>query len=160
MKILITILMLCFIGLGQTTFAQNRQLPKAIESFYQAFNTFNTGETALFTNFTAENFTDRMFEKPPADGGKENLVNAIKGFRTAFPDLKITVAKVWKDGNTYICKTDISGTNSGSFFGMPPTNRKVNFSAIDVFELKKGKILNVWHVEQVEKLKEQLTQGK
>jgi steroid delta-isomerase-like uncharacterized protein len=157
MKILITVLMLCLVLFGQATFAQNRRLPKAIENFYQAFN---TGETALFTNFTAENFTDRMFEKPPADGGKENLVNAIKGFRTAFPDLKITVAKVWKDGNTYICKTDISGTNSGSFFGMPPTNRKVNFSAIDVFELKKGKILNVWHVEQVEKLKEQLTQGK
>lgn len=144
--------LICF---GQSADAQsaNAKLPKPIDNFYKAFN---TGDFSLFLSSAAENFTDRMFKDRLPDGGKENLVNNIKNFRAGFPDGKITVVKIWRDGNTYICKTEITGTNSGSFYGMPPTNKKVNFAAIDIFELKNGKILNVWHVEEIDKLKEQL----
>lgn len=134
--------------------SEDRQTPEAIESFYRAFN---TGDTTAFLNVAAENFTDKMQEATSADGGKGGVVYAIKVFRIGYPDLKIEIEKMWKDGNGYVCKTRITGTNTGSLFGTAATNKPVSFSAIDAFEIVDEKIVNLWHIEQIDKMKQQLT---
>ena len=133
--------------------SEDRQTPKAIESFYRAFN---SGDTTAFLNAVATNFVDKMQDVSSADGGRSGVVYAIKAFRVGYPDLKIEIEKMWKDGNGYVCKTHITGTNTGNLFGAPATNKSVSFSAIDAFEIVDEKIVNLWHIEQIEKMKQQL----
>lgn len=138
---------------AQAAASEPTKIPIAIESFYQAFN---TGDTTAFLNVAAPDFTDKMQEVPSADGGKGGVVFAIKAFRTGFPDLKIEIEKIWRDGNSYVCKTRISGHNTGNLFGMPATQKSVSFSAMDAFEIANDKIVKLWHIEQLDKMKQQL----
>ena len=121
------------------------------ENFYAAFN---TGNANLFLGITAESFKDNMNDKP--NGHKENVAYVIKAFKEAYPDLHIAIEKSWLDGNTLTCKTIITGTNTGKLFGTEPTGKAVAFNAIDVFEIENNKIVNLWHVEDISKMMQQL----
>lgn len=121
------------------------------DNFYAAFN---TGNANLFLGITAESFKDNMSDKP--NGHKENVAYVIKAFKEGYPDLHITIEKSWLDGNTLTCKTIITGTNTGKLFGAEATGKKVAFNAIDVFEIENNKIINLWHVEEIAKMGQQL----
>ena len=43
----------------------------------------------------------------------------------------------------------ISGTNDGEIMGMQPTKKSFEFSAIDIWRVKDGKLAEAWHVEQM-----------
>ncbi len=131
--------------------AKTNYLKLIEDNFYGAFN---TGNAALFLGITAEEFKDNMNEKP--SGHKENVAYAINAFKEGYPDLHIAIEKSWSSGNTLTCKTVITGTNTGKLFGAEPTGKKVSFSAIDIFEIDNNKIVNLWHVEEIAKMMQQL----
>ena len=131
--------------------AKTKYLKLIEDNFYAAFN---SGNADLFLGITSESFKDNMSDK--MNGHKENVAYVIKAFKEGYPDLHIAVEKSWLDGNTLTCKTIITGTNTGKLFGAEPTGKKVQFSAIDVFEIDNNKIVNLWHVEEIAKMGQQL----
>jgi predicted ester cyclase len=60
---------------------------------------------------------------PGGTPGIEGLLYAVNAYREGFPDLRITVDKVVSDGDCVVGYGLISGTNTGSFFGMPPSGK-------------------------------------
>src|SRR5262245_64639157 len=60
---------------------------------------------------------------PGAPPGIDGLLYAVTAYQQGFPDLRITVDKVVCDGDCAVGYGQISGTNTGSFFGMPPTGK-------------------------------------
>jgi predicted ester cyclase len=41
-------------------------------------------------------------------------------------------------------RVTVTGTQTGPFFGMPAPNKKVNFTAIDIYRFKDGKVVERW----------------
>jgi len=73
-----------------------------------------------------------------------------------FPDLRITVDKVVSDGDCVVGYGLISGTNTGSFFGMPPSGKSAEFGYIDVYRIDEGRGSEAWHIEDIAGLMRQL----
>lgn len=65
----------------------------------------------------------------------------------AFPDRRFVVHKLWEvdGGDTVICHYSMIGTHSGgSFFGAPPTGKKVEINGTAILRFKDGKIVEHW----------------
>ena len=65
-------------------------------------------------------------------------------FFSAFPDLQGTVEDLFAEGDRVAVRLMWRGTNSGSFNGMPPTDKQVAFSTTNIFRLVNGKIAENW----------------
>ncbi len=55
--------------------------------------------------------------------------------------------EILQDGNKVIVRSEITGTQRGPFMGFPAKSRKMTIQAIDIHEVKDGKIVRTWHTE-------------
>jgi steroid delta-isomerase-like uncharacterized protein len=81
---------------------------------------------------------------PNAKKGPEGFREIIQQFLDAFPDMKINVEFIISEGDMVATKGTWTGTNKGSFMGMPVTNKKVNVGYADFWKLKNGKCIENW----------------
>ena len=80
-----------------------------------------------------------IVENPPT--GIEGVKELVKLFRTAFPDLHFDIEDQIAEGNKVVTRMNVHGTHQGDFQGMPPTGKRITFSAISIWELAEGKLL-------------------
>jgi steroid delta-isomerase-like uncharacterized protein len=151
-KIIVLCLALTACGTPQPP---KEQLVAVAEKFY---GSFNAGDKEQFLAVTADDFTDHMASPRPDDGGKGGIAYAVEAFKQGYPDLKITIDRTWQDGDTLVVFTKVTGTNTGPLFGQPPSGKAVQFSTLDSMEIEKGKIKNLWHIEQQYQMWQQLMQ--
>jgi steroid delta-isomerase-like uncharacterized protein len=65
----------------------------------------------------------------------EETATYASGLWATFPDLAFELRSVVQTGdNNLVAEWVMSGTNSGSFRGLPPTGKKVTLTGIDVIE--------------------------
>ncbi len=79
--------------------------------------------------------------QPP---GLEGVKEGFAVFRAAFPDLQITVEDMIAAADTVVSRITISGTQHGTFFGIPPTGRRVSISGIHIHQIDGGKVSEHW----------------
>ena len=92
----------------------------------------------------------RWVDIPAAPGrpaGPAGAKQVLAELAATFPDMDIHVDDVLHDGNKVIVRSTISGTQRAVFLGIPATNRRMSIQAIDIHELKDGKIIRTWHTE-------------
>jgi predicted ester cyclase len=65
-------------------------------------------------------------------------------FVEGFPDLHLTVQDAVGDGELVAQHILFEGTHTGVFQGLPPTNRKVTFDAIELNRMVDGKVAEHW----------------
>ena len=82
----------------------------------------------------------------PHLSGTTNDVPVVNGVAT-FPDLSIKIEDILQEGNKVVVRSTISGTQKGPFLGYPAKNRKMTIQAVDIHEVKDGKIIQTWHTE-------------
>lgn len=61
-------------------------------------------------------------------------------FWKPFPDLKMTIEKIFSDGDWVACHVRISGRNTGNFMGMPATGKTVDITATGMFRCENGRV--------------------
>ena len=82
-------------------------------------------------------------------GGRATFTHAAgmaeaKGWRDAFPDLKITVDKQVAEGDLVAVRWTARGTNTGTGNGIPATGRAVQTTGTTLFRLADGQIAEEW----------------
>ncbi len=82
-------------------------------------------------------------------GGRRTFTHAdgmaeAKGWREAFPDLKITVDKQVAEGDLVAVHWTARGTNTGAGNGIPATGRAVEITGTTLFRLADGRIAEEW----------------
>ena len=90
--------------------------------------------------------------QPGIDGFKE----IVKQFSDAFPDMKITQEEVTGEGDIVAARGSWTGTNKGSFMGMPATGKHVKVQYMDFWKLKDGKCIENWVQMDIAGLMQQL----
>jgi steroid delta-isomerase-like uncharacterized protein len=86
------------------------------------------------------------YEDPTTQGPVSGAAFAshMAGLWTAFPDLAFEERSLGATGPGHACaEWTMTGTNAGSFAGLPPTGRSVRLPGVDVFTLREGAIRSV-----------------
>ncbi|MDU5194987.1 MAG: ester cyclase [Enterobacter sichuanensis] len=138
----------------------DKSLPRtqltANEAVAREYATFwNTGEESLARDALAANFID----KTPPEGrkqGPEGAILASRAFRTAVPDLRCEVEQMIVSGDRVVSHLHFYGTFTGTFGKLKGKGQKIDFIATDIYEIREGKIVANWHIEDNLTLMKQL----
>ena len=111
-----------------------------IDTHYQGLNTGDVERAA-------SPFSDDVVCEFPAGplSGIGELRGMIQTFITAFPDLRIEVRNIWREGDGAVAEVTFTGTHTGPMATpggeVPPTGRPVRFPLIDIFTARDGKVV-------------------
>jgi len=82
---------------------------------------------------------------------------ALKRFGTMFfADQVGAFDIVVSDGDCAVSYGQVSGTNTGGFFGMPSTGKTAEFGHIDICRIGGGRITEAWPIEDIAGLMRQV----
>ena len=76
--------------------------------------------------------------------GLEGFKQIITMFRTAFPDLHVTVEDMVAEGDKVAHRLILRGTQKGDLMGIAPTGKQVTVSAITISRFADGKEVEAW----------------
>ena len=65
-------------------------------------------------------------------------------FVEAFPNLRLTVEDIFSGGDLVAARVAFRGTHRGEFQGIPPTDKQVAFSSIEIDRMVDGKVAEHW----------------
>jgi len=66
----------------------------------------------------------------------------VKGYRTAFPDLKLEIISLVSEGNFIATRWRATGTHRGPLMGMEATGKKAVTTGLDLAEVRNGKVIS------------------
>lgn len=93
---------------------------------------------------------------PDEDAGVDGLILNLERARVSRPDFAFRIDDLFVDGDLVVVRTTISGTHLGDFFGVAPTGTWIEIPAIDLWQVADGKLVGVWHLEDILDMMEQL----
>lgn len=107
---------------------------------------FHKRNLAAIDEFVAADQVDHTLppQLPPTTDGTKR---AIGMFLTAFPDVQIAIDDMIAEGDRVAVRYTSSGTQRGSFGGMPPTGRKVRIPSYLIARVADGKIVEQWGMD-------------
>jgi predicted ester cyclase len=88
--------------------------------------------------------------------GMEGAKAAHRIMLAGFPDYQTTIDDLLAEGDKVAARITMSGTNAGSFLGIPPTGRQVSFTGMYIARIENGKIVEHWGEEDGISLLQQL----
>jgi steroid delta-isomerase-like uncharacterized protein len=105
---------------------------------------FTQGNLAVVDELAAENFVNH----DPADGGdysgREAAKQQIEMYRTAFPDLVVTVDDLFESGDHVALRWTARGTHRGELMGLAPTGAQTTITGISIDRYADGKLVESW----------------
>jgi predicted ester cyclase len=91
---------------------------------------------------------------PPMDvDGHKMLMSAFRG---GFPDMRVTIEEQVAEGNLVTNRLKMTGTNTGSFQGIPATGKQVIIVGINIMRFEGEKIVEIRGVLDVMGLMQQI----
>jgi steroid delta-isomerase-like uncharacterized protein len=80
------------------------------------------------------------------DSGRAEDRAATLGWRSAAPDIKMTILRLVADCEMVSAHWEGTGTNTGVGNGLPATGRKIRAQGVTFFKFREGKIAEEWSV--------------
>jgi steroid delta-isomerase-like uncharacterized protein len=112
------------------------------------------------SDFAFEVFSDdyvrhdfRPTDTLPGPAGQKRVAD---DFRTAFPDLRVTVDLIIGEGDFVVGRWTATGTHLGAWGELEPSGRSATFSAANIFRFEHGKVAEIWNHRDDLGLQEQL----
>ena len=137
-----------------TTVETNKQL--VTDWFEKGWN--NKEYEEMIPMIFAETWTDGHPIRPDQFDGHDGMLALVNSYYKAFPDIKFKITHLVADDNTVAVRLDVHGTHQGEIFGVHPTGKKINTSAMIFFEIENEKILVTWQEIDLIGLLSQLTE--
>jgi predicted ester cyclase len=125
-------------------------------SVQKVVDAFNTGNTDSLGNYVSENMIEHQVDPNIKSKGLAGLKEAVALYRTAFPDLKMTVIATVAEGDMVVSHMNLKGTNSGPMGSMPATNKSVDVNGVDIVRFADGKGVEHWGYSEEGKMMMQL----
>jgi steroid delta-isomerase-like uncharacterized protein len=102
---------------------------------------FNQGKFELAAEIYAQDFVNHGLTR---DIGLKEDQDAARGWKSAAPDLQMTVDKLLVDGECVVALWHGEGTNTGTGNGLPATGKKIKGRGITIWRIVDGKIREEW----------------
>jgi predicted ester cyclase len=108
----------------------------------EVFNDRDDAEEAAVRAPDYVAYAPASLEPTPLDS--EGWTRFLSGFVEAFPDLQLRVEDAVGEGDLVAQRIHFVGTHTGEFQGLPPTNRKVTFSGLELNRFVGGRVAEHW----------------
>ena len=105
---------------------------------------FNQGNYDVIEELIVPTFVNH----DPATGdvtGYDGLRQSIDGYRSAFPDLKITIEEQLAEGDLVATRWTAKGTHKGELMGIAPTGKESTVTGQTLDKIIDGKIAESWN---------------
>jgi predicted ester cyclase len=86
-----------------------------------------------------------------------NGVAQIGEFRRAVPDYDVEHEDFVVGEDRVAVRNTVSGTHQGTFLGFEPTGRRITMRTLDIHQVRDGRIVATWHLEDYAGLLAQLS---
>jgi steroid delta-isomerase-like uncharacterized protein len=101
------------------------------------------GNLSLADEIFASNYVDHDPANPDVSG-PEGFKLLVSKYRSAFPDLRLTVNDIFAEGDEVVVRWTWSGTHEGDLEGVPPTGKKMGGEGITISRFSGGKVEEDW----------------
>ena len=123
--------------------------------FQKMMNALNAKDLATLESLVDEDFVDNN-AMPDMPANKEGMINMMRMFVSAFPDLNITVNHWVAEGDLVVGVMTTEGTQTGEFMGMPPSGKEFSISEMHMIRVANGKMVEHWGVQDNMSMMQQL----
>jgi predicted ester cyclase len=116
---------------------------------------FEAGDQAALESTMVEDTTDHN-PLPGQRPGRSGVLDTLAMYRAAFPDLTLTIERQVAEGDLVAQNGLAKGTNTGPLMDQPATGAPAQFAWIDMYRIAEDRITEIWHLEDVAGLLQQL----
>jgi predicted ester cyclase len=81
---------------------------------------------------------------PSFGEGPAGVKQLVGAYRTAFPDVQITVDDTVAEGDTVVVRWTARATHTGNLLNIAPTGKPIHVTGTDTIRLAGGKIQETW----------------
>jgi steroid delta-isomerase-like uncharacterized protein len=105
---------------------------------------WNKGNLSLADQLFSPNYTHHDSSTPDFGRGPESERKRATLYRTAFPDLHLTIEDLIAEGETVMARWSCRGTHKGDLSGIAPTGKQFTISGVSIARLANGKMSEGW----------------
>jgi steroid delta-isomerase-like uncharacterized protein len=107
---------------------------------------WNKGDFSVLDTLIAPDADDHstVGGKVKTEKGSASFRAIVTMFRSAMPDIKLTVEDEIYAEDKVVHRWHLTGTDTGGMMGRPPTGQKLTFNGITTVRMKDGKIVERW----------------
>ncbi|MCW4037485.1 MAG: ester cyclase [Candidatus Bathyarchaeota archaeon] len=102
----------------------------------------NKRNTAVLDELIAHDFIYRTHQMRGLDVIKQVVEEEVAGF----PDLHVTIEDIIAEGDKVWIRLTETATHTGKFRGLRPTGRKITYTAVTIWRIVDGKVVEGWGV--------------
>jgi steroid delta-isomerase-like uncharacterized protein len=101
---------------------------------------WNKGNLQATDDLFTANYTHHDSSTPDVGRGPESEKKRATLYRTAFPDLRLTVEDIIAEGETVVARWSCQGTHKGDLNGIAPTGKHVKMTGVSIARFTNGKM--------------------
>ena len=105
---------------------------------------WNKGNLPVADELIAPTYTHHDASTPDVGRGPESEKKRVTLYRTAFPELRLTVEAVIAEGESVVARWSCRGAHRGDLSGIAPTGKQFVISGVTVVRFTDGKIVEGW----------------
>jgi steroid delta-isomerase-like uncharacterized protein len=117
------------------TTASNKLLMSRFTDF------INTANEDLATELISPNAIFHVPGRPEPLQGPSGYLETIGMMRAGFPDIQWTLEELIAEGDKVAARFTMRGAHNGTFFGVPPSGKKIEVRAMNFYRIAEGKIV-------------------
>ena len=124
---------------GETSVEHNKAVSR------RWIDVFNARDNAAEADVRAPDYVAHApASLEPSSLTSEAWTRFLGGFVEGFPDLRLTVEDSVGEGDLVAQRVHFEGTHTGRFQGLPPTDKRVCFSGLELNRFADGKVVEHW----------------
>lgn len=111
---------------------------KIVADFFEIYN--NKDYEAMYRYFVPNYFDHSI----PTVRSIEAAIPILQSVHQSFPDLQVKIEDLIEENNKVVFRGRFTGTHLGEFQGFPPSSKRIEFEALEIFKLENQKITESW----------------
>jgi steroid delta-isomerase-like uncharacterized protein len=114
------------------------------EKFFESV--WNKGDFRVLDTLISPDAIDHsnVGGKPKMEKGSASFRAIVSMFRSAMPDIQLTIDDEVYAGDKVVHRWTLTGTDTGGVMGMPPSGKKLTFTGTTIVRMDDGKIVERW----------------
>jgi steroid delta-isomerase-like uncharacterized protein len=114
------------------------------EKFFDSV--WNKGDFSVLDTLVSPEAVDHstVGGKPKMEKGSASFRAIVTMFRSAMPDICLTIDDEIYAGDKVVHRWHLEGTDTGGVMGMPPSGKRLTFSGTTIARMEDGMIVERW----------------
>jgi predicted SnoaL-like aldol condensation-catalyzing enzyme len=125
-------------------FPANAGLAHVIARYFE--EVWNQGRVDVLDELLTSDYVNHSPSIPNPRPGPADLKPIVQAMRAGVPDLRYEMLDVIVDGDKVAVFLRVTGTHTGSLFGMAPTGRRFDIRQMQIEWLREGRICQHWRI--------------